>query len=257
METKLNVRFGSWSTLIQNVIHISNWRTVNKQLLILVWQNFGFAYIYLFTQHVNFRFRKPHIAMHFNSIELYILVCSDCALAVTTPNDLYLHHMQSVQSSCWANTNCDRQQQMQNARECHKSGKCNDWQLQLLVTNALISNNNDSFLWSRICRATKDAIIKCEKEIPKDATKCTKTNGTICNVLGRRMINPLDILKLCVQCTPHRRIFSWLPGMQPASEWNTTQKRNSITNNVKVSFEWCAIHFPVKTATDDGDDDAR
>lgn len=39
---------------------------------------------------------------------------SDCAFAVTILNDLFFIHMQPVQSSRWANTNCDRHQQMRN-----------------------------------------------------------------------------------------------------------------------------------------------
>lgn len=124
--------------------------TVSKQLLIKVWQDFGFAY--LFTQHENFISVNHTLrgdamrcnAMHFNRIELYTFSVQWLSIGCHNIKWFILLHMHSVESSRWANTNCDRQQQMQNG-ECHNSGKCIEWQLQLRVTNALISNNNDSF----------------------------------------------------------------------------------------------------------------
>lgn len=69
--------------------------------------------MYRRTQHVKITSLKPHITMQMEW-DLSLCFASDCAFTVTIPNDLFFMHMQPVQSSRWANTNCDRHQQMRN-----------------------------------------------------------------------------------------------------------------------------------------------
>lgn len=84
--------------------------------------------------------------------------------------------MQPVQSSCWANTNCDRQQQMRNGTHSTiNTHSTSEWKmqwmttLQLHVTNVLISNNNECSTVLLLSATKTGKTEKCESKRTRNA----------------------------------------------------------------------------------------